>query len=154
MKFIADPLVLGAFGVAAGLLSTFAYLPYIRDTLSGNAQPQRASWLIWSVLGSIAFFSQLYEGAGASLWFAAVQVSGTLLVLLLSVWKGQGAYLRPVDYTVLTCAAVGLFLWYQTETAAWALSITIGVSLLGGFLTVAKSYHMPQTETLTTWPCR
>ena len=139
------------FGVAAGVLSTFAYLPYILDTLAGRTNPQRASWLIWSVLGTIAFFSQVYEGASASLWFAAVQVSGTITVLLLSTVKGHGTYLRPVDYAALAAAAFGIVLWYFTENAAYALTITIGISLLGGVLTVAKSYQNPDSETLSTW---
>ena len=148
---LLEPTVLAFLGLAAGVLSTIAYLPYIIDTLAGRTQPQRASWLIWSVLGSIAFFSQVYEGATASLWFAAVQVSGTITVLLLSIWKGQGSYLRRVDYLALAAAAFGLVLWYFTETAAYALSITIGISLLGGVLTVSKSYHNPESETLVTW---
>ncbi len=73
------------FGIFSGVLSTYAYIPYILDTLAKRTNPQRASWLIWSVLGSIAFFSQLFEGASSSLWFAGVQVTGTISVFLLSI---------------------------------------------------------------------
>lgn len=150
-QWLSDPNLLWFLGVAAGVLSTIAYLPYIVDTTAGRTQPQRASWLIWSILGTIAFFSQIYEGATASLWFAGVQVSGTVTVFLLSIWKGQGVYLRKADYLVLAIAGVGLLLWYFTETAAYALAITISISLMGGALTVTKSYARPESETLITW---
>ena len=142
------PLVLGP---AAALLSTLAYMPYIYDTLRGETQPQRASWLIWSVLGSIAFASQVWEGAGVSLWFAGAQVSGTIIVFLLSISRGRGIYLSRPDERVLWMAVIGLVVWYFTETAVYALALTITISLLGGVLTVTKAYRAPESETLATW---
>lgn len=139
------------FGVLAGVLTTLAYAPYIVDTIAGRTRPQRASWMIWSVLGSIALCSQIYEEAGASIWFAAAQVSGTILVLVLSFWFGRGTLLRLSDLAILAVAAFGLVLWYQTDNAAYALSITITISLLGGMLTAAKAYRDPDSETLGTW---
>ncbi len=139
------------FGVASGVLSTFAYIPYILDTLARRTHPQRASWLIWSVLGSIAFFSQVFEGASSSLWFAAVQVTGTIIVFALSIRSGTGAYLSRSDYAILFAASVGLVLWYFTENAGYALAITISISLLGGLATAIKAYKDPESETLVTW---
>ena len=151
LEYLASVEMLLVFGVASGVLSTFAYIPYIVDTISRRTQPQRASWLIWSVLGSIAFFSQIFEGATSSLWFAGVQVGGTIIVFVLSIWIGQGRYLSKSDYLILAAAGVGLVLWYLTENAAYALAITISISLLGGVATVVKAYREPESETLITW---
>ncbi len=152
IEVLTDPSAHLFFGLAAGVLSVIAFLPYIIDTYAGRTHPQRASWMVWSVLGTIAFFSQVWEDASVSLWFAAEQVSGTITVLLLSFWKGHGALnLRRTDYLVLLAATVGLGLWYYTETAVYALFITIGISLLGGILTLKKSYADPQSETQLTW---
>ena len=139
------------FGLTSGIISTFAYLPYILDTLRGQTVPQRASWLIWSVLGSIAFFSQVFEGASDSLWFAGVQVSGTLTVFLLSIFVGSGRFVNKADFAVLAIAAFGLILWYFTESAVYALLITISISLLGGSVTILKAYRDPDSETFSTW---
>jgi len=138
-------------GILSGIFSTFAFLPYIIDTVARRTRPQRASWLIWSVLGSIAFFSQVFEGATESLWFAGVQVTGTIIVFLLSIIIGVGSYLSRADYFVLLAAAVGLVLWYFTETAVYALAITISISLLGGTVTIAKAFRDPESETMLTW---
>lgn len=138
-------------GIASGVLSTFAYLPYIIDTVAKRTRPQRASWLIWSVLGSIAFCSQVYEGATDSLWFAGVQVSGTIIVFSLSVFLGAGGFLSRSDLIVLLAATVGLVLWYFTETSVYALAITISISLLGGAVTIVKAFRDPGSETMSTW---
>jgi len=144
------PLVI-VFGIVSGVLSTFAYLPYAVDTIARRTQPQRASWLIWSVLGSIAFFSQVYEGASTSLWFAGVQVTATIVIFALSIRFGVGGFLNTRDVFILLCALAGLVLWYFTETAVYALAITISISLLGGSVTVLKAYQSPDSETLSTW---
>jgi len=143
------PLVV--FGLASAVLSILAYFPYIVDTLAGRTRPQRASWLIWSVLGSIAVLSQWHEGATHSLWFAMAQVGGTICVFVLSILFGVGGFLSRRDRWVLGTAALGLGAWYVTDTPAYALAITIVISLIGGVATVAKSYTAPETETLSAW---
>lgn len=150
-EYLASLDLLVIFGVAAGVLSTFAFIPYILDTICQRTRPQRASWLIWSVLGSIAFASQVYEGATSSLWFAAVQVSGTIIVFLLSIRGGEGQFLSKTDWQILVAAGVGLILWSVTDNAVYALAITISISLLGGVATIVKAYHDPTSETLITW---
>lgn len=148
---LQDPNMLWLIGIASALLSTYAYLPYVFDTVSGRTRPQRASWMIWSVLGSIALGSQIYEGASASLWFAAIQVSGTVLIFLLSLRHGTGGLFNRSDTCVLAAAAVGVIAWALTETAIYALAITITISMMGGAITVAKAFRTPESETLTTW---
>ncbi len=146
-----DPDILLAFGILSGALSVLGFIPYVVDTLRRRTKPERASWLIWSVLGSIAFFSQVYEEATHSLWFAGVQVGGTILIFLLSIRFGAHGYMSRRNRVIFACAFAGLVLWYFTETAVYALAVTISVSLLGGAVTVLKAYREPETETLSTW---
>ena len=51
------------FGILAGVFSAISYPPYIVAILKGKAKPERASWLIWSVLTAMGFFTQLAVGA-------------------------------------------------------------------------------------------
>ncbi len=148
-RLFADPLLL--LGLMSGLLSTFAFVPYIIDTAKGRTQPDRAGWLIWSVLGSIALATQLAAGPGPAIWFAVVQVSGTVIVFLQSITRGFGAYLSRRNKVILLLAAFGLGLWYMTDTPGLALAISIGISLLAGGLTIWKAFRDPRSETMTTW---
>ena len=145
---IATP---AAFGVAAGVASVIALTPYLWGILFGRTRPQQTSWFIWSILSTIAFFSQAYEGADHSLWFAGVQCSGTVVVLALSCTKGKAAPLRPADTLTLLAAGIGIALWSFTENAAWALAITIFISLLGGVRTISGAYQDPAREPMMTW---
>ena len=142
---------LWVFGVLSGILSLVAFLPYINDTIAGRTQPQRASWFIWSVLGAISFATIYASGATASLGFVGVQVSGTILIFVLSLWRGTGTLLRGSDCKVLFAAGLGLLLWHLTDRAVYALSVSIGISLLGGLVTIAKAYNRPSSETVSFW---
>lgn len=138
-------------GILSGLLSVFAFAPYVRDTLAGRTRPQRASWFIWSVLGCIALSSQVYEGATSSLWFIAIQTGGTILVFGLAISRGTGSFINAGDACMLIAAAIGLALWAVTDTTAYALGIIILVSSIGGCATIKKAYQDPGSETTTTW---
>lgn len=138
------------FGLASGLVSIISFLPYIRDVFRGTTKPERASWLIWTTLGSIAFFSQLAKGATDSLWMTAAQTVGVVIIFLLSLRFGVGG-LTKRDKIALFFAAVGLVMWYLTSEAAIALFIVIGIDGIGMFLTAIKSYERPESETLIAW---
>jgi len=145
-----SPTTLQIFGFLAALLSIFAVLPYIRDIFKGKTKPERASWLIWTVLGSIAFFSQLAKGATNSLWMVGVSTLCVLIVSILSIKFGTGGFAKR-DKISLTFAALGILLWFFTKEAAIALMITIFVDLMGSSLTIIKSYEDPESETISTW---
>lgn len=138
-------------GVIASALSVVAFLPYIKDTILGNTKPERASWLIWSVLSTISFFSQLLEGAGLSLWFAGSQVTVTLTIFLLSIRRGHGAYLTAVNKKLYAITALGLLTSFIYDSAIYALLVSITISLLGGARTVVKAFYHPDTETVSSW---
>jgi hypothetical protein len=137
-------------GTAAGILSLVMFLPYVRDILAHRSRPQRASWLIWSVLGGIAVASQFAEGARLSLWMTIGATIGTVLTFLLSIHYGVGGLSRR-DLLALAAAGFGLLLWYLTRHAAVALFITIAIDAIGAVLTAEKSYLDPSSETLSLW---
>lgn len=145
-----DIYIATTLGVAAASLSCIGFAPYILDCFRGRTVPQRASWLIWSVLSAIALATQIAEGAGASIAFVATQCAGTVTIFLLSIFRGRGR-IGPQDWVVLGGASIGLLAWFAASNAAYALIITIVISLLGGALTVVKAYNDPHSETPSTW---
>jgi hypothetical protein len=142
--------MLELIGIAAGIISVSAYVPYIRDVLKKTTQPERASWLIWFVLTAIAFFSQLAKGASNSLWLPGIETCGLGIVLLLSLKYGTGG-LTQKDILALLAAGIGLILWYFTKEPAIALYIIIGIDMIGTLLTFQKAYEDPESETFSTW---
>lgn len=142
--------MLQLLGIIAAIFSAVCYFPYIRDILFGKTRPEKATWLIWVVLGCIAFFSQLAKGATNSLWLPGIETLGQIIVLLLSLKMGDWEF-KKKDIVALSIAGLGLILWYFTKEAAIALYIVIGIDLTGTSLTIQKAYKEPETETLSTW---
>lgn len=138
------------FGYISAILSIVMIIPYVWDIIHHKSQPERGSWLIWSVLGSISFFSQMAKGATDSLWLTAGQTVAVLVIFVLSLKYGYGG-LAKRDTKALIGAGIGLVLWYLTKEAAIALVIVILVDSIGTYLTLTKSYKDPESETLSIW---
>jgi hypothetical protein len=138
------------FGLVSGVLPVLGAIPYVRDILRRTTKPHRGSFLIWSVLGGIAFFAQLAKGASWSLFLPAADTLATLTIFILSVWYGTGG-LNKQDVAGLLLAVIGLMLWYFTKQPLLALLITISVDAVGTGLTVIKTYQEPHSETFSSW---
>lgn len=132
------------------MLSAVCYVPYIRDIFKGSTKPERATWLIWSVLTTILLFAQLAKGATNSIWLTAVQTLGVIIIFLLSLRFGEGGLQRR-DLIALGAATIGLVAWFVTKDATIALWLTILIDFSGGVLTIIKAYQEPETETQSTW---
>jgi hypothetical protein len=145
-----DTSILSIFGLLSGILSALCYVPYIRGIIKHKVKPERASWLIWSVLTAIGFFSNLAIGATHSLWLPGVQGVGVIIVLVLSIKHGYGGLLKR-DILTLIASAFTLVIWYFTKQPVVAVYLTTLIDAMGGYLTVIKSYEEPDTETPVTW---
>ncbi len=137
-------------GYLSGLAILASFVPYIKDIFLGKTKPERISWLIWTILGAISFFSQLAKGASDSLILTGAQAVGDFIIFILAIKHGIGGFLKR-DIIALIGAGVGLFLWYITQEAAVALFVVIFIDAVGAVLTVIKSYEKPATETVSSW---
>jgi hypothetical protein len=142
--------MLQIFGVLSGLLPIVGVIPYDRDILRHKTRPHRSSFLIWSILGGIAFSTQLAKGASWSLFLPASDTIATFSIFVLSIWYGSGGFSKK-DMAGLLMAAMGLILWYFTKEPFIALLITIGVDALGTVLTLVKTWAEPESETFSSW---
>ncbi len=142
--------MLAVFGLLSALLPLIGAVPYVRDILKHGTKPHRGSFLIWTVLGLIAFFSQFAKGATWSLFLPAGDTLATLTIFILSVRLGTGG-LNKRDVGALALAFLGLIIWYFTKQPLAALLITIGVDAIGTVLTIIKTYAEPDSETFSSW---
>lgn len=136
--------------ILSGIVSIACYVPYIRDILRGKTVPERASWLIWAVLGSIAFFSQYVLGSRLALSFVAVQAIGITVIFFLSLRQGRGV-LGKRDLLALYAACQGLIVWHFMDSPLVALLTVILIDAIGLVLTLYKTYQRPETETASAW---
>jgi len=139
--------VLSAISVCAFLL---AAPPYIVDTLKGKTKPERATWFIWSVLGSVAFVAQMQLGATWSLLFTGLDTAGCMLAFALSIRYGVGGW-TMLDKIALAIAAVGVAVSVLAHAPVVALLGVIAADASGSFLTIRKAFLMPDSETTISW---
>jgi hypothetical protein len=73
------------------IISIIAYIPYFRDIFKGKTKPHAFSWLIWSVMLTIAFIAQLVEEGGAGAWVTGATAILCSAVFTLALFKGGEA---------------------------------------------------------------
>lgn len=138
------------FGIISAVIGVIALIPYYVDIIKGRTKPQRAAFLIFSVLATISFFGQYAEGATASLWFAFVLMASPYAILLLSIKRGVGGFARR-DKISLALAVGILCVWYFTKSAALAVVLVVAVNTIAKYLVAAKVYELPYSDLLLTW---
>ncbi|MFN7991780.1 MAG: hypothetical protein U0R44_06515 [Candidatus Micrarchaeia archaeon] len=138
------------FGIVAGILSFAAFIPYILAILKNKNRPNRATWLIWTVLGLVLLASYIAVGATDTIWVPIGNQIGFFIIVALSVRHGEGGVNR-FDIACLLGAVLGLVSWWLSDSPLVALLMTIAVDLIGALPTIKKSYLDPGSENITTW---
>ncbi|PCI19189.1 hypothetical protein COB64_04065 [Candidatus Wolfebacteria bacterium] len=137
-------------GWAAGIFSLVAYIPYTVSILKKKTQPNRATWIIWTVVSLTMLFSYDAVGANETIWLLRAFALGTVITMLLSLKYGTGGWTR-FDRGCLITAAVSLFAWWVFDSPLSALLISLFVDALGSLPTIKKLYHDSESENKTAW---
>jgi hypothetical protein len=142
--------MLAAAALLAALLAVIDTVPYVRDILRGTTRPQRATWLIWSVLGVAAFAAQAAAGPNWSLVMIGSEACVMVLIFVLAIPHGEGG-LRPIDLTMLCLAGLGLVGWAIADEPVVATLFVVVADAIGLGLMVPKTVRDPESETLSTF---
>lgn len=137
-------------GVLSGVVVLFSSYLYWRDILRGNTTPNRASFLVWTVLGVIIFASSFAGGARETLFVPGILTVSTIVTLVLSIKHGEGGW-DVVDRIALCGAAVGITLWAVTGSADLALLWALASDTFAASPTIKKSWQRPQSEDRIAW---
>lgn len=137
-------------GKSAGILSFIGFIPYIISAIRGTNRPNRATWIIWSVLGVILLASYRSAGATDAIWLSVANVIAFGAILIISFKHGEGSWDR-LDLFCLSGAAFGLFLWWYLKSPLPALYLSVLIDLIGALPTFKKSYLDPVHENKLAW---
>jgi hypothetical protein len=120
---------------------------YALDTVRGNTQPNRVTWVMWMLAPLIGFAAEVTQHVGLeSLLTLAIGV-GPLLVVTASFLDVK-AYARVTVFDVL-CGAlslVALVAWAVTGTGDVAIFFSILSDLFGAVPTLRKARREPESE--------
>lgn len=137
-------------GKVAGILAVLAYVPYITSIVRGKTKPERATWVIWTMVGVLALASYRASGAEQTIWLAVAYAACPFVVVVLSLWYGQGGWTR-LDQTCLLLVIASLVIWWLLSSALSALLIHLTIDFLGLVPTIKKVYFQPESESRAAW---
>ena len=127
---------------------------YIAMILSGQIQPNRASWILWAVAPAVVFAAELEQGVGLRTVMTFGIALGPLLVVIAS-FTTRTAYwkLGSLDWVCGGVSALALVLWGVTESAAVAIILSIVSDALAAVPTIRKAITHPRTENPLFFVC-
>ncbi len=138
--------ILGATAAILALVSSFLY---IKDIFRGNTKPHIYTWLIWSIVTTIAFLGQWVSGGGPGSWATGVAALVTIFTLLLSLYGGYGTKdITRFDTICLILAIVSILPWLLTKNVLWSVLLATLIDLIAFFPTMRKTWYAPRSESL------
>lgn len=137
-------------GVIAGILAILGYVPYIISIFRGKTRPNKATWIIWTLIGGLLAFSYLVEGDKNTIWLPLGYFFGPFIVAILSFRYGYSEWTR-IDKICLVAALISIVPWLLLDDAMATLLINVLIDAMGAIPTLIKTYREPETEDLTAW---
>jgi hypothetical protein len=135
------------FVILAVLLQIYGLAEYAWSTLQGRTQPNRVTWLLWSIAPLIAFAAEITQGVGPQAWLTFIFGFGPAVVLAAS-FVDRRAYWK-ISRLDIICGALSLCaiaLWIVTKSGNIAIAFSILADALAATPTIIKSYRFPATE--------
>ena len=140
----------------AGFLFLFAFFPYVKAIVKGNASPKKATWLIWALNDIIVVAGMAAEGRFNGLIAGAT--IGATTVFFLSLRKGESGW-KPLDIVCVCMSIVAIVASFLVDVN---IGIALGLSSLfiaavptyyGGYMTLGfgalnSTWSLPDLETL------
>jgi hypothetical protein len=137
-------------GMIGGGIFFAAFVPYFIDILRGRTKPQRATWIIWTILGVLILLSYKSVGAQNTIWVAIAGALCPAVILVLSIWRGVGGSSK-LDIAGLVGAAIGITAWWLTTSPFVGLVMFMLTDQVASVPTMVKLWHEPESESLPAW---
>lgn len=132
-------------GLLSLLFATMGFVWYVVAIVRHRTKPHVFSWVIWSLVVTVAFFAQTSEGAGAGAWVAGYSAILYFILALLSLRHGERNITRN-DKIAFAAALTAIPVWYVTRDAFWAVVIATAIDTVAYYPTFAKAYQKPHEE--------
>jgi len=135
------------FVILGALINLAGGIGYVISTLKGRTQPNRVSWLLWTLAPFIAFAAERHEGVGLQALFTFIVGFDPLLVFIASFVNKRAQWkLTTFDFACGGLSLIGLGLWLITRHGDMAIFFSILADGLAALPTIRKSWNQPHSE--------
>ncbi len=136
-------------GGVAALLALYSSYLYVKDMVRGNTKPHIYTWLIWSIVTTIAFLGQWVSGGGPGSWATGVSAVVVISILLFSLYGNLGTKdITFFDTFCLFLALLSILPWLLTNSVLWSVIFATLIDLIAFLPTMRKTWHAPRSEPL------
>lgn len=138
-------------GIAGGVLSLGAYLPYVISVVRRKTNPVLASWITWTLSTYIILLSSYSLGVRDTIWVPLAYAIGCTIVTLISFKYGTRGW-SLFDKLCMVGVVVSIAIWYLLDNALIALLLNVFIDFLGYLPTLKKLYfEKREQEDITAW---
>lgn len=138
------------FGLLGSIFTVLCFIPYIITTLKGKTKPNRATWWVWGINGSVLCLGNLAAGADYTVLPLFCAVVAQLYIATLSIKHGKGGWNR-FDRRCLAASGISFILWKISNYDLLAIILSLLIDMLAALPTLKKSYYEADTEDLLTY---
>lgn len=139
-------------GIVAGVITFAASVRYWYAIWTGKAKPNRASYIIWTLLQSVVSVTYVLNGARSSAVVPIVLALSIYPVVPLAVYTGN---YEPgwslLDKVCLALTGVGLVVWAVSRSPLLTLVWMMAIDVVGTFPTASKAWREPLSEDRPAW---
>lgn len=138
------------FGIMSSIIALVCFIPYIRDILKKQTKPHIYTWLIWSILQTIAVITQFKDGGGYGAWGLTVGVIFCFSIFLLSFKYGTKD-IKKFDIFCLIASFIIIGFYLISKNPLVTMILVTTVDFIGFLPTIRKGFNDPNTETTSTF---
>jgi hypothetical protein len=134
--------------VFIGAAVTLAFnIPYAWATIKGRIQPNKVSWLLWTVAPAIGFFASISHGFSWGEFPVLISASSTALIFVCSLVNRRSYWaIERFDIICGFMSISALIIWGLTKNPLLAIIFAILGDVLACLPTIIKAWHHPETE--------
>jgi hypothetical protein len=137
--------------VLAAFASLLAALIYIRSMFTSATNPNRVTWLMWSIAPLIAAAAAISNGVGWAVLPVFMSGFSPLLIFTASFLTKKAYWkLSSFDYLCGALSATALVLWFITADPNVAIVFAMVSDGFAAIPTIKKAWNHPETE--SAWP--
>lgn len=127
-------------------------LDYLKDTLQGKNQPNRVTWLMWTIAPAIGTVAALTEGVGWLVLPVFLAGFNPFLIFLASFTNKKAFWKHTkLDYSFGFFSFMALILWWITKEPNIAILFAIISDLFAAGPTYKKAWTHPESESSFTF---
>ena len=131
-------------------LAIYSTVPYVQSILKRKTKPHQLSWLVFTIMNGIVFFSQYFAGGRASVLISLAFFAGSTLIFLLSLKYGVHNSSKW-DKALFVFALLTIVVWLITKNNALAIWLTLLIDLAATTMTILKIKSDPYSEEPFPW---